>query len=190
MIGALFMQTPIMNEMDWPTKADEDPVKRRKRRGDKEPPKRIGYMRQGGMAAVIAEPHKTANCQEGWYELVAGGFVCGKYATLDLSHPRIKTGPHAPYADRGLPYDYATNTGQGTPLYRTIPSHEERVRFEPWLTGTAKRSSKGKDDNPYDTSTPVALAFGNEHLGLGPRLRERPAAGSQEAQNVKRRCTR
>ncbi len=167
LIGALFMQTPVMNEMDWPTKADDDPAKRHRRRGDKEPPKRIGYLRQGATAPVIPEPHRTANCTEGWYELVAGGFVCGKYATLDLSHPRIKTGPHAPFADQALPYHYATNTGNGTPLYRSIPSREDRARFEPWIQAQRKPKSRA-EENPYDpTPAPTATASPSDPMGLG-----------------------
>ena len=70
-----------MSEMEWP--------------GDKHPDAdghsvRLGYLRYGEKVAVIPEPHKKANCPDGWYELVSGGFVCGKYATLDLDHPRFK----------------------------------------------------------------------------------------------------
>jgi lipoprotein-anchoring transpeptidase ErfK/SrfK len=173
MIGALFMQTPIMSEMDWPTKNDDDPNPK-KHRKDKTV-KRIGYLRQGGLAPVIPEPHKTANCQEGWYELVAGGFVCGKYATLDLTHPRIKTAPHAPYLDQGLPYQYATNVANGTPLYRTIPSKDDRLRFEPWYQ--KKTKPKIEESNPYDptfvsttTDPPPAATIApstSDPMGLG-----------------------
>lgn len=172
MIGALFMQTPILSEMDFPTKADDEPKKRGKK-GDKTGVKRIGYMRQGGLAAVVPEPHKTANCPEGWYELVAGGFVCGKYATLDLTHPRIKTAPHAPFMDQGLPYQYASNIANGTPLYRTVPSKDDRLKYEPWYQ--KKTKPKIEEDNPYDptfvTTDPspagTYTASASDPMGLG-----------------------
>jgi L,D-transpeptidase catalytic domain len=173
-IGALFMQTPIMSEMDWPTKADDDAQRHGRKKDDKKSGvKRIGYLRQGGLAAAFPEPHKTKNCEEGWYELVAGGFVCGKYATLDMNHPRIKSAPHAPFTDQALPYQYASNLANGTPLYRTVPSKDDRLKYEPWYQ--KKTKPKIEEDNPYDpafvttdpapTSTVVASAA--DPMGLG-----------------------
>ncbi len=174
-IGALFMQTPVMSEMDWPTKADDDAQKRKHKKGEdeKRTVKRIGYLRQGGLAAAFPEPHKTKNCEEGWYELVAGGFVCGKYATLDMNHPRIKNAPHAPYTDRALPYEYASNLANGTPLYRTVPSKDDRLKYEPWYQ--KKTKPKIEEDNPYDpafsTGDPApantVVASAADPMGLG-----------------------
>ena len=98
----------IMSEMEWP--------------GDKHPESdghsvRLGYMRYGEKVAVIPEAHKKANCPDGWYELVYGGFVCGKYATLDMDHPRFKLAK-PPDLDGPLPYTYGVNVANGTPLYR------------------------------------------------------------------------
>ena len=140
-IGALFLQTPVMSDMEWPK--DED----KKKPGEKTGSVRLGYIRQGSKVPVIPEAHVKANCKEGWYELVQGGFVCGKYASLDLNHPRIKTAPHAPDQAGSLPYQYGYNTANGTPLYRTIPSREDRIRLEPWLSPKrAKPRSKTDDD--------------------------------------------
>ena len=128
-----------MSDMEWPK--DED---KRKADGarDKTGSVRLGYIRQGSKVPVIAEPHVKANCKEGWYELVQGGFVCGKYASIDLNHPRIKTAPHAPDQAGSLPYQYGYNTANGTPLYRTIPSREERVRLEPWALAQASETAR------------------------------------------------
>lgn len=135
-LAALFMETPIMSDMEWPVKEGERPRSRGTERAERV--MRIGYIRQGSRVPVVAEPHKKANCNEGWYELVAGGFVCGKYATLDASHPRVRTAPHAPNLAGPLPYDYGYNLTNGTPLYRQIPSREERLRLEPWFAAKAK----------------------------------------------------
>src|ERR1019366_1845733 len=56
--------------------------------------------------------------------------------------------PHAPYLDQGLPYEYATNIANGTPLYRTVPSKDDRLRFEPWYQ--KKTKPKLEEANPYD----------------------------------------
>jgi lipoprotein-anchoring transpeptidase ErfK/SrfK len=141
---ALFMMTPVMSEMAFPTKEQDE--KRRNNKPDKAAPIRLGYLRQGAKVPVIAEPHKTTSCPEGWYELFYGGFVCGRYATLDANHPRVKAGPHTPWFDQPLPYQYAYNVAHGTPLYRTIPSKEERLTFEPWLVKKPKLDT----NNPYD----------------------------------------
>jgi lipoprotein-anchoring transpeptidase ErfK/SrfK len=139
MIGALYLQTPVMSDMDWP--------KEDKKTGDKTGSVRIGYLRQGQKVPVIAEAHPKANCKEGWYELVQGGFVCGKYASLDLNHPRMKFAPRPPDLVGALPYQYGYNVANGTPLYRTVPSREERLAFEPWLTPAKKaRARRPKDD--------------------------------------------
>ncbi len=149
-IGALFLTTPIMSDMEWPAREARDGRPRREREIKSDV---VGYIRQGGTVPVIPEPHKKPNCQEGWYELVSGGFLCGKYASLDMNHPRIKIAPHAPDMNGPLPYQYGVNLTNGTPLYRTVPSREDRVRLEPWLT--KKPKPKTVDDpnaNPYVTA--------------------------------------
>jgi hypothetical protein len=157
MLGALFPQTPVMSDMDWPIHDDDRRAdRRRKERGDKGAI-RIGYIRQGGKVAVVPEAHPKQNCPEGWYELVDGGFVCGRYATLDMNHPRLKLAPHPPYLDQPLPYQYGYNITNGTPLYKSVPSREERVKLEPWLK-----------PRPKVKPVPVREATNDVDAGLTP----------------------
>ena len=175
MLGGLFPQTPIMSDMEWPI--HDDP--RHPERHPKEPKERgsvrIGYIRQGGKVAVVPEAHPMQNCPEGWYELIDGGFVCGRYATLDMNHPRIRTAAHAPYLDQPLPYEYGYNITNGTPLYKSVPSREERVKLEPWLKPRPKVKPVVQAVNEGDagvttTTVAVALATANSNpqdpLGL------------------------
>lgn len=134
-IGALYGQTPVMSDMDWPKRDDEGRIVEKKGGAV-----RIGYIRQGQKVPVNAEAHPKSNCKEGWYELVQGGFVCGRYASLDLNHPKIKLAPNPPSMTTMLPYQYGYNVANGTPLYRTVPSREERVRLEPWLAPKPKKA--------------------------------------------------
>jgi len=188
LIGALFNQTPIMSDMEWPKK-DED-----KKGRDKDKNKgaiRIGYIRQGQKVPVIPEPHRKSNCKDGWYELVQGGFVCGRYATLDLNHPKIKLAPHPPDLESALPYEYGYNIANGTPLYRTVPSREERMKLEPWLAPKPKKpkpppepveeqvtASYGEDG--FDAGIPLTLtkatitATTTDPFGLGEAEAETP----------------
>lgn len=178
LLAALFMQTPIMSDMEWPL-----PEGSTRRDPAREGVKRIGYMRRGAKAPVMPEAHKKPNCLEGWYELLAGGFVCGRYASLDMNHPRVKLAPHLPIMDAPLPYQYGYNLTHGAPLYRTIPSREERMTYEPWLSAKAKKRAI-EEDNPYDNldagaqassdsvqssvrGPAIALATPTDPLGIG-----------------------
>jgi lipoprotein-anchoring transpeptidase ErfK/SrfK len=178
LIGALYGQTPIMSDMDWPKREkeeDSDAPKSKREREQKEKEKekekgamRIGYIRQGQKVVVLPEPHPKHNCREGWYELVQGGFVCGRYASLDLNHPKIKLAPHAPDMTTPLPYQYGYNVANGTPLYKTVPSREERLKYEPWLAPKPKKAKPREttEDEPtasygeesFDGGIPLTLA--------------------------------
>jgi hypothetical protein len=155
------MQAPIYAEMEFPPEKQV-----REGRGG-----RLGYLRYGEKAPVIPEPHKKTNCPEGWYELLAGGFVCGKYVTLDLEHPRFKLAK-APDLAGPIPYTYGVNVSNGTPLYRQVPSREERLKLEPWLS-KPKRAKTTDEDNPYasggssipDAGAPAAVGSVGEGAG-------------------------
>ncbi len=146
----LFAATPIMSDMDWPIRGDQ------LKPGERQRSIRIGYFRQGMKLPVFPEAHKKPNCLEGWYELVTGGFVCGKYATLDPNHPKVRNAPHPPDLEGPLPYDYGINTRNGTPMYKKLPSWRDRLRYEPWLT-RARPRPKPVDDDSTDAVVPAAM---------------------------------
>ncbi len=152
-LGATVLLAPVWSEMDWPSD----------KRGDRDARStRVGTLRYGERVPVIAEPHRKPNCPEGWYELVSGGFVCGKYTTLDLDHPRFKLAK-APDLEASLPYLYGANVANGTPLYRHLPSRDERKKAEPWLF--KPRKAKTDDDSPYGGG---AVAGADAGPGEGP----------------------
>jgi len=154
-IGATILQAPIMSETEWPAdKKGERDVRST----------RIGYLRYGEKAPVVGEPHRKANCTDGWYELYSGGFVCGKYATLDLDHPRIKQ-MKPPDLDGPLPYTYGINAANGTPLYRQIPSREERLKLEPWLQPKPRKAKSDEENGP--AAAPDAGASDPPGVGEG-----------------------
>ncbi len=122
-IGAMNMQTSVLREMEWPESRDGGSSS-----------VRLGYLRHGAKVPVVPEPIVNDECPDGWYELVEGGYVCGKYATLDLKNPRVRLAPHPPSMASALPYQYGYNLTNGTPLYRRVLSIEDRKKYEPWLT--------------------------------------------------------
>lgn len=131
-----------------------------------EPARRpIGYIRLGGKVPVDSTLVKDASgkCGSGWYHLVDGGYVCARWATLDLNNPQVRLGITPPNLEEVLPYKYAYNTAHGTPLYRSVPSREEMLRYEPYLEASKrakKRSERGEGDEaePSAPEGPAAPA--------------------------------
>lgn len=124
LLGAMALQTPIYPD----TRFD----------------KRIGYIRQGGKVPVDPKPIKKSNCKDGWYHLLEGGYVCGKYSTLNLEHPRVKLGVKQPDLTALVPYQYAYNLHHGTPLYKALPSREEMYKYEPHLAEKERKAAEAK----------------------------------------------
>jgi hypothetical protein len=137
LLGALALQTPVYPTMEFSKR-------------------RLGYIRLGGKVPVDPAPIKATNCQQGWYKLVDGGYVCGKYATPDMTDPRIKLGITAPNLEEVLPYKYAYNTKHGTPLYRSVPSKDEMLKYEPYLEAAKKKKKGKKDEEAEEQATAPA----------------------------------
>jgi hypothetical protein len=156
-IEALFVQVQVLSDTEFLNDKKRD----REREHDRDPKvQRLGYLRYGEKAPALAgEPLRKPNCPDGWYSLLAGGFVCGKFVTTDLEHPRLKT-VQPPDLDGPLPYTYGVNLLNGTPLYRQLPSQAQRRRLEPWLFRPRKPKNVDPpaDENPYATAS----------MGTGP----------------------
>ncbi len=156
-IGALFMVTPVMQSMEWPPGPKDGKHHKQSGNGVQK-----GYLRRGAIVAVKPGVTVKPNCREGWYELLDGGFVCGKHATSNLDHPKLRTAASPPRRGEAMPYDYGFNVANGTPLYWTIPARNDRAHLEPWLRG------KPKDDGDGGTeSTPWYL---RAHDGGKPQV--------------------
>lgn len=130
---------PVLSATEWPAK---DPTKTTEERRNVV---RLGYLRKGSHVPIKQGPIAKTNCPEegGWFELATGGFVCGKYATLDPNHKELKFAPHEPWLDKPLPYDYGLNLTPGTPLYRRAPLRRERKEYEKTLA--IGRGAKASD---------------------------------------------
>ncbi|HKO48325.1 MAG TPA: L,D-transpeptidase [Polyangiaceae bacterium] len=125
--------------------------------------KKLGYIRNGGRVAVEASTVSKKNCTSGWYKLLSGGYVCGNLGTTDLNHPDVKFATQAPNLDEVLPYPYARNSKNGTPLYKSVPSREQMEKYEPYLRAKEEISAsdeakKSRSDSAADAGAPTALA--------------------------------
>ncbi|HTQ03704.1 MAG TPA: L,D-transpeptidase [Polyangiaceae bacterium] len=94
---------------------------------------KIGWVRSGGKLPVRETPVSRKGCTPGWYEVVGGGFICGNYGTTNLASPDVKFAMTPPNLDDVLPYAYARNAKHGTPLYHSVPSREQMLKYEPYL---------------------------------------------------------
>jgi lipoprotein-anchoring transpeptidase ErfK/SrfK len=164
-IIATQIQAPVYSAPEWPAR---DPTKAAEERKDVV---RLGYLRRGGHAFAKPDVIKKSNCPEDWYELVSGGFVCGKFVTTDPQSKELRNAPHAPYMDRALPYDYGLNLTVGTPLYRRIPLKSERKENERALAigKGAKASDVAKKLRAQGEAVPKYLEHADEdkpHVGF------------------------
>jgi hypothetical protein len=132
MIAALSSPTPIYIRPELPPR---DAIDERKQA-------RLGSLRKGQTISAKPDLIKGGRCKEGWFELIQGGFVCGRYATQDLSQKELRDAPHAPYVDRPLPYDYGLNLTNGTPMYRRLPLRRERADYEKGLAVGRKQTDE------------------------------------------------
>jgi hypothetical protein len=117
--------------------------------------KKLGFMRSGGRAPVEAQKIEKKNCTGGWYKVRSGGFVCGNYGTLNLSSPDVKFATSQPNLKEILPYPYARNAKNGTPLYKTVPSREQMDRYEPYLKEKEAEKEKEKAKEAAAKTEPV-----------------------------------
>jgi hypothetical protein len=163
-IAALVSPTPINSAPEWPPK---DPTKAADERVGVI---RLGYLRKGQVVEAKPSVIKKPNCPEGWYELVAGGFVCGKNVTMDLSSKELADSPHAPFTDQPLPYDYGLNLTNGAPAYRRYPTRVERRQYEANLV-------VGKDGAKLESSGGGGGGGGEDGAGGTPwYLKDHPGS--------------
>jgi lipoprotein-anchoring transpeptidase ErfK/SrfK len=97
---------------------------------------KVGWVRSGGKLPVRESSASRKNCTPGWYEVVGegGGYICGNYGTTNVASPDVKFAMTAPNLNEVLPYTYARNAKHGTPLYHSVPSREQMLKYEPYLS--------------------------------------------------------
>jgi hypothetical protein len=133
LVAALRYDTPVFSRPEFPPR---DPGRAADERTQVI---RLGSLRKGQRIPVKGPPAvKSASCAEGWFELAGGGFVCSRFATFDFDNKELRSAPHAPYADRPLPYEYGLNLTNGTPMYRRPPLRRERAMVEKGLLVAGK----------------------------------------------------
>lgn len=84
---------------------------------------RVGYLRAGAYVAVGSdEPVNRRGCADGWYP-IESGFVCNRRGfVVTRSDPTQRYRPTQPNLDASVPYRWAHNSRDGTPMYRQAPT--------------------------------------------------------------------
>ncbi len=132
--------------------------------------KKIGYVEEGAKLAVHPEPEATGDCKAGWYKLVDGGFICGDHGTTNEKDERVKHPPKQPDVTAVLPYLYARNAHNGTPLYRSVPSREQMRKYEPYLFES--KDSKDSTDKAKPKPAPKPRAETKEAAAVDEATRK------------------
>lgn len=130
---------------------------------------KIGYLQSGARTPVEPEPVKKDNCTSGWYRVVSGGYVCGNDGTTDAASPAARFTTRQPNLDDILPYTYARNSKNGTPLYKSVPTPEQMLQYEPYLNASKKTSAEDTKENTHaepanDGSRQPPLPFSAEAI--------------------------
>jgi lipoprotein-anchoring transpeptidase ErfK/SrfK len=113
---------------------------------------KLGYAQSGARLAIKEKPKPGEHCPSGWVELVDGGFVCSNVGTLDDKEPRTKFTLRVPNLDELLPYTYARNAKNGTPMYKTVPTRDQMKHYEPYLASESQSAKKDGPDGKSSTS--------------------------------------
>jgi hypothetical protein len=95
--------------------------------------RKLGYARNGGRVPVLAGTVPGDGCRAGWYRLLDGGYICGSEGSINPDDPQVRLAVRAPDLASTLPYPYARNAQNGTPLYTSVPSRDQMALYEPYL---------------------------------------------------------
>jgi lipoprotein-anchoring transpeptidase ErfK/SrfK len=118
---------------------------------------KLGYAQNGARIPVTGKATPGEKCNAGWLEVVGGGFVCSASGTLDEKEGRAKFTIRRPDLEQVLPYTYARNAKNGTPLYRTIPTKEQMLEYEPYLK-KSKEEKTTESNNAKSEETAATTA--------------------------------
>ncbi len=120
---------------------------------------KLGYVRRGVKVPVLADKVEGKDCSEGWYKLPTGGFICSMVGTTDEANRDVKFRPRQPNLEEILPYPYARNAHNGTPLYKSLPSRAQMLEYEPYLNKKSEPEKKADASaKTADTASPAAPA--------------------------------
>jgi len=136
---------------------------------------KLGYAQSGAKVAVLGKPKPADKCSSGWMQVVPMGYVCTNAGTLDENDSRTKFALKSPAIDSVLPYTYARNAKNGTPLYRSIPTRAQMLQYEPYL----KKEPHSENLGVAGASSVVSVATAPSAVASAAASVAAPAQSSQ-----------
>ena len=85
----------------------------------------------GGRVPVLPGTLAGEGCRAGWHSQVGGGYICASDGSVDETDPLVRLAVRPPNLETILPYPYARNAHNGTPLYTSVPSQDQIALYEP-----------------------------------------------------------
>jgi hypothetical protein len=149
---------------------------------------KLGYLRSGARVPVLAGSVTRENCKSGWFKLRDGGYVCGAAGTTNQSSPEARFAIRKPDLTKILPYVYARNAKNGTPLYKSVPTVEQMNEYEPYLREAKKKAAEEKEKSASSPTVQAAapapetaaLPFTKEAMDQAHRREIAPATARAE----------
>jgi hypothetical protein len=143
---------------------------------------KLGYVQSGARIPVTGKPKPGDKCASGWLEVVGGGYVCSAAGTLDDKDGRTKFTIRRPDLASVLPYTYARNAKNGTPLYRTVPTQAQMLEYEPYL-------KKEVEKKPEEGQNAKSVGSGSSSATTGSDNRADKDRGTPKDRSVPKEGT-
>ncbi len=117
---------------------------------------KLGYAQSGAKLAATRDKKPGPRCDAGYIKLIDGTWICSALGTLDATSDKTHFSIRRPNLDEVLPYQYARNTKNGTPLYRSVPSKDQMQSYEPYLKANEEARAAAAAAAAAGSATPAA----------------------------------
>lgn len=136
---------------------------------------KIGYYKRGAKVPILEGRIEAPGCPKGWLKVLGGGVICSMVGTTDEKDPLARFSPRQPKLDDILPYPYARNGHNGTPLYKSLPSRKQMFQYEPYLPDAKKAKEAEAEEKERDLEQMRTAG-----LGVGGEAPTDPSAPAPE----------
>jgi len=121
---------------------------------------KLGYYKRGARVPILGDRIEAPGCPKGWFKVLGGGVICSMVGTTDEKDPLARFAPRQPKLDDILPYPYARNGHNGTPLYKSLPSRKQMYEYEPYLPDAKKAREAEEEERTRDLEQMKAAGLG------------------------------
>ncbi len=142
---------------------------------------KLGYVKSGGRLPVRDAVVSKDRCSTGWREVVGGGYVCLNLGSVDPKDPALRFTIKPPDLDAVLPYTYARNAKNGTPLYKSVPTPDQMHAYGPYLAAARRARQEGAGRAEAAAGASAAAPGASSEPPTPPVRAERDAASPRTA---------